>query len=74
MPLSVVRWIRFTGGDPSPVATFTAGIILSMGGVMNAVLYRLTRAEFFERDGKRAIVAPTTLRMAPIASEELLNQ
>jgi len=68
MPLSVVRWISFTGGDPSPVATFTGGIILSMSGAMNAVLYRLTRAEFFGRDDKREVVAPT-LRTAPIASE-----
>jgi len=53
MPLSVVRWIAFkqiaTYGKSniSPVATFTVAVILGLSGVIDAVLYLLTRRWLF---------------------------
>ena len=53
LPLSIVRWISFKQEGATgeihipPVATFIFSIPLSLSGVLNALLYPLTRAGFF---------------------------
>jgi len=56
LPLSIVRWMTFgeeakTGRSPRwPIPTFIAIVIFSLSGVMNALLYLLTRSRFFKSD------------------------
>jgi hypothetical protein len=64
MPLTIVRWIGFKkeiNTDKSyhtPIATLTAMIIFSMGGVFDALLFFLTRKGLFAPDSRRAPRAP----------------
>jgi hypothetical protein len=53
LPLSVVRWIGFKQEDTlgeshiPPVATFVVIIIFTLSGLLNAVMYPLTRSSLF---------------------------
>lgn len=64
LPLSVVRFIGFkeeaaTGQSHSrPVATFLVAILFSLSGLLNALLYPLTRARFFKSEQQEAPTAP----------------
>jgi len=64
LPLSVARWIEFrqeaTGGEMhiSPTATFICGIIFTMSGVFNAVMYLLTRTWLFRPEQRADVGAP----------------
>lgn len=64
MPLSIVRFIELkevaTFGKirTSPVATLIVGIILGLTGVMDAILYRTTRAGIFMPKEKNEPQAP----------------
>jgi len=49
VPFSVVRWISFIVGEShiSPTATLITAVVFSLSGVLNTVMYLLTRAWFF---------------------------
>ena len=53
LPLTIVRFLTFVEeknygkARPRRVATFVVIIIFSLSGVLNALLYRLTRASIF---------------------------
>ena len=56
LPLTVVRFLTFNEekkygeAKPRPVATFVVITIFSLSGVLNALLYRLTRPAVFRGD------------------------
>jgi len=70
MPLTIVRWIGFKkeiNTDKSyrtPIATLTAMIIFSMGGVFDALLFFLTRKGLFAPDSRRGAPAINLTTMA----------
>jgi len=65
LPFSAVRWITFrqvaTAGEShiSAVATFFVSIVFSLSGVLNAVMYLLTRAWFFLPQKRDALETPS---------------
>jgi hypothetical protein len=65
LPLSVVRWITFrqvaTAGEShiSALATFIVSILFSLSGVLNTVMYLLTRAWFFLPQKRDELEAPS---------------
>jgi len=67
LPLTIVRFMGFhqqkvTGRvHTRPVATFFVVTIFSLSGVMNAILYRLTRANIFQ-GGDRSKPNPPPIR------------
>ena len=64
LPLSVVRWIAFrqvaTAGEShiSAVAIFIVSILFSLSGVLNTVMFLLTRARFFLPRKRAELEAP----------------
>jgi hypothetical protein len=64
--MSIVRMIElkelatFGKTHISPVATFTVVIFLGLSGVVDAILYRLTRARIFMPKKKNDPLAPDT--------------
>jgi len=42
-PLSVTRWLTFTGHFPSPAATVAAAVIFKLSGLVNVIVFMLTR-------------------------------
>jgi hypothetical protein len=66
LPCSIIRWISFkqeatlgTSHIP-PVVTFIFGILFSLSGILNAVMYPLTRPRIFEGDRAQAPKASNT--------------
>ena len=49
---------KYGEAKPRRVGTFVVGTILSLSGVLNALLYRLTRASIFQRVPKSLPIAP----------------
>jgi hypothetical protein len=69
LPLSVVRWITFTTTATSsplsqPVATLVVAVVFSLSGILNALLYALTRSRIFRPDA-RPPPPPPRMREAP---------
>jgi hypothetical protein len=69
LPLSVVRWKAFYGDSPKPAATLTVVAVFGLSGVLNAMLYSLTRARLFQPVGGSEPCAPA-IAMAPLARED----
>ena len=73
LPLTIVRFLTFEAerkygaAKPRPVATFVVVTIFSLSGVLNAVLYRLTRASTFRR-------VPRTIPTGPLVGDARDNQ
>jgi hypothetical protein len=65
LPLSIVRWITFrqvaTAGEShiSAVATFFVSILFTLSGVLNTVMYLLTRTWFFLPQQRDELEAPS---------------
>jgi len=66
LPCSIIRWISFRqetidgASHIPPVVTFIFGILFSLSGVLNAVMYPLTRPRIFEGDRAEAPRTPNT--------------
>jgi hypothetical protein len=58
LPLSVVRWITFTTTATQLVATLVVEVVFSLSGILNALLYALTRSRIIRPDVKPPPLAP----------------
>jgi hypothetical protein len=76
LPLTVVRFMGFheesvTGRSHSrPVANFIFDNLFVLSGVFNALLYRLTRADFFRAEPKTGPPPPPPIRNGPSRTEQ----
>ena len=75
MPLSVVRWIEFLEEvksvetrQISPTAVYVTVTIFALSGVVNSILYLLTRRRFFRPDKRGEPRAPA-IKMVPPTKE-----
>jgi len=44
-PVSLARWLDFSGTNVPPAATIFAGFMFSLSGLLNAILYAITRPD-----------------------------